>query len=142
MAVEKDHLSNEVSIQASVTETGVSLKAKSRAVAAIERFVGALADVPAAKLETWAKRIRNKGRVESATYDAAVARIETAVGSEAETAQLLDEVVASHVESVANRRHVAHRAIEYLALPGPDTASEPESAAEEIDPDWLGHLGA
>ena len=96
--------------------------------------------MPAAKLETWANRIRNKGRVESATYDAAVKRIETAVGGEAETARLLDDIVVLHVESVGNRRQVAQRAIEYLALPGTDADAEPESAADEIDPDWLGHL--
>ena len=108
--------------------------------AAIDRLVGALGDVPAAKLETWANRIRNKGRVESATYEATVERIESAVGGEAEAARLLDDVVASHMELVANRHRVARRAIKLLALPSPAAEPEPESAADEVDRDWLAHL--
>ena len=48
---DEDHLSNEVSIEGQITETRLSAKAKSRAVAAFDRLIGASFDVPAAKME-------------------------------------------------------------------------------------------
>ena len=136
-----DHLSNEVSVEAKITETGLATRAKSRALAAVDRLIGAAVDVPAAKMETWASRIRNEGRLDSATYDVAVQRIRGVVGNDADAARLVDEVVASRIESIANRKHVATRALEHLALPGPDGKAERELAAEEVDPDWLSHFG-
>ena len=42
----KDHLSDEVSLNAHVTESGLSATAKSRAIAAIDRLIGALLTYP------------------------------------------------------------------------------------------------
>ena len=137
---DKDHLSNEVSIEGRVTETGLSAKAKSRAIAAFDRLIGAALDVPGAKMEAWANRIRNQGRLESATYDAAVERIGTTIDSETDAARLVDEVVASHIQAIANKKHVVKRAVELLALPSSDTQTEPESDAAEVDPDWLNYF--
>ena len=137
---DKDHLSNEVSIEGRVTETGLSAKAKSRAIAAFDRLIGAALDVPGAKMEAWANRIRNQGRLESATYDAAVERIGATIDSKTDAARLVDEVVASHIQAIANRKHVVKRAVELLALPSSDTQTEPESDAAEVDPDWLNYF--
>ena len=139
---DKDHLSNEVSIEGQITETGLSAKAKSRAIAAFDRLTGAALDVPAAKMEAWANRIRNQGRLESATYDAAVERIGATIDSETDTARLVDEVVASRIQAIANKKHVVKRAVELLALPSSDTQTEtePESDAAEVDPDWLNYF--
>ena len=137
---DKDHLSNEVSIEGQITETGVSAKAKSRGIAAIDRLMGASFDVPAAKMEVWANRIRNQGRLESATYDAAVERIGATIDSEIHAARLVDEVVASRIQAIANKKHVVNRAVELLALRSSDTQTEPESDAAEVDPDWLNYF--
>ena len=137
---DKDHLSNEVSIEGRVTETGLSAKAKSRAIAAFDRLIGAALDVPGAKMEAWANRIRNQGRLESATYDAAVERIGATIDSETDAARLVDEVVASRIQAIANKKHVVKRAVELLALPSSDTQTAPESDAAEVDPDWLNYF--
>ena len=136
-----DHLSNEVGIEGRLTETGLSARVKSRALAAFDRLIGAVLDVPAAKMEAWANRIRDRDRLESATYDAAVERVEAAVGSDDDSARLVDEVVASRIQAIANKRHVAMLAVEHLASPGLDTEAGPESDAEEVDPDWLNYFG-
>ena len=91
-------------------------------------------------MEAWANRIRNKGRLESATYDAAVERIGAAIDSETDTARLVDEVVASRIQAIANKKHVVKRAVELLALPSSDTQTAPEPDAAEVDPDWLNYF--
>ena len=138
---DEDHLSNEVSIEGQITETGLSARAKSRAIAAIDRLVGAAVDVPAAKMEAWASRLRNQGRLDSATYDAAVERVRGRIGGDGDTGRLVDEVVASRIEAIANKKHVAKRAIEYLASPRTDEQAEAEPASAELDPDWLNYFG-
>ena len=105
----------------------------SRTVAAIDRLIGACIDVPAAKMEAWANRIRNQGRLESTTYDAAVERVGAAIGSNADALRLVDEVAVSQIQAIANKKHVVNRAVEYLSSPSSDTPPEPESDVAELD---------
>ena len=137
---DNDHLSNEVSVQGQITETGLSATAKSRAIAAIDRCIGAAVDVPAAKMEVWATRIRDRGRLESATYDAAVERVGGAIGSDTAAGRLVDEVVASRIQAIANKKHVAMRAVEYLALPSSDVEAEHDTDSTDLDADWLNYF--
>ena len=58
MPKEKDHLSNPISVNAALTESGVSVVTQSRAVSAFDRLVGSALDIPAARLELVAARIR------------------------------------------------------------------------------------
>ena len=57
----KDHLSNTVGARLRLSEKGISAEVKSRAVAALDRLLGSLIDIPTAKLETMAarKRVQN-----------------------------------------------------------------------------------
>ncbi|MDE0343450.1 MAG: DUF2806 domain-containing protein [Deltaproteobacteria bacterium] len=137
----KDRLSNEVSLRAQLTETGLEAKAKSRALAAADRLVGATVDIAASKMETWAKRIRDRERLDSAVYDAAIERIGETIAGSADAARLMDEVVASRIDAIANKKHVLERAVNDLSSPRTETVPEPESDTEEVDPDWLNHLG-
>ena len=59
----EDHLSNETSVSAELTETGVKAAAKSRAVAAFDRLIGNVADLGNAWLEaiTIRRRTRTEG---------------------------------------------------------------------------------
>ena len=137
-----DHLSNEVSVDARITDSGLSANAKSRAIAAFDRLLGSLIDVPASKMESYASRIRARSRLETAVFDAAVERLAGTVDSHADAARLIDELVASQMHLLANKRDVAQRAADYLALPGPERKSDPESDAADVDPDWLNYFGA
>ena len=138
---DNDHLSNEVSIEGQITESGLSARAKSRAVAAFDRFLGAALDIPTAKMEAFAGRTRDKRRLESAVYNAAIERVAAGADSDADTARLVDEAVASQIRALANKKHVAERAVEHLASPSSDREAEPTSDPEEVDPDWLNYFG-
>ena len=138
---DNDHLSNEFSIEVQITKSGLSVKVKSRTFAAFDRLVGSALDVPAAKMEALAGRTRNRGRLESAVYDAAIERVAAGTDSDADTARLVDEVLASQIRALANKKHVAERAVEHLASPSSDREAEPTSDPEEVDPDWLNYFG-
>ena len=136
-----DHLSNEVSFEGQITETGLSAKAKSRVIAAFDRFFGSLLDIPASKMEAYASRVRARSCLETTIFDAAVARIGATIDSDADAARLLDELVASQMQLLVNKKYVAQRAVDFLASPNPGMDSEPESDAAEVDPDWLNYFG-
>jgi hypothetical protein len=129
-----DHLNEETSISAELTETGVKAAAKSRAVASIDRLVGNVADLGNAWVEgvTARKRAKNDGERQL---------IEAAARYGLERMQS-DDVFASrafenHYKKIAqrqlNRDSVAAEALEDLrqtppteeeAMSGPDTVSE------------------
>lgn len=138
---DNDHLSNKVSIEGRITETGLSVRTKSRAIAAIDRLVGAAVDVPASRMEAYASRVRSQTRLESATYDAAVEKVEAATDIGADAGRLVDEVVASQFQAIANKRHVTDRTVEYLSSSDPDSEMESETDTEELEPDWLNYFG-
>ena len=138
---QKDHLSNNVSVEARVTATGLSAKAKSRAIAAFDRLVGSIIDIPISMLESYANRTRAQGRLETSILDAATDRLAGETGSKTDAARLIDEVLASQLRLLANKGCVVQQAVEHLCLPGPEGTSEPDSDIEEVDPDWLNHFG-
>ncbi|MGX1745017.1 MULTISPECIES: DUF2806 domain-containing protein [unclassified Brevundimonas] len=63
-----DHLSNEVSISAELTERGVKAGAKSRTLAAVDRLLGGVVDLANVPIE----RIAQKGRAKTDTQVAAI----------------------------------------------------------------------
>jgi len=136
-----DHLSNNVGVEARITETGLSAKAKSRAIAAFDRLLGSLIDIPVAKLESYANRTRAQGRLEASVLDAATDRLSGKTSSHADTDRLVDELLSSQVRLLSNKASIVHQAAEYLELPGPGGKTESETDAAEIDSDWLNHFG-
>ena len=68
----EDHLSNETSISAELTETGVKASAKSRTVSSMDRLLGGAVDIGSAWLEGVAQRRRAKNRGEQQLVEAAV----------------------------------------------------------------------
>ena len=135
-----DHLSNEISIDARITDSGLSATARSRAIGALDRLLGSIFDVPASKMESYASRIRARSRLEGTVFDAAVKRLTGTVDADSDSARLIDELVSSHVHLLVNKRNVAQRALDYLISPGPERLSDPESDAADVDPDWLNYF--
>ncbi len=129
-----DHLSNQVSITAKVTDSGLSANAKSRAVSAMDRLLGSAFDVPAAKLEAIASEIRansaQKVKLIAAKGDAEVGQQHKLILS-----AVSDDAAAREVKKVANKRKIAERALEFLA----ESEATPEEFDEspELDEDWL-----
>jgi hypothetical protein len=131
----KDHLDSEISVSAEITETGLNASAKSRALVAFDRLIGSALDVPAAKLETVASKIRTMAGINNAL-----------IKSEGEAAQrkltqhvdLGDRVIEGFFKEYAkkqlNRDAVVEEVIEVLKLPKPEDKVEVKGA---IDEDWL-----
>ena len=134
MPKEKDHLSNLVSVNAALTESGVSAETKSRAVAAFDRLLGSALDIPAAKLESVAARIRANSDQEiklvTAKGDAEILNHWQEMGG-----GFAQDMLARQIEKTANKRKITERAIEYLK----DDAAPPEEPEEttELEDDWL-----
>lgn len=134
-----DHLSNEIGVEVVITETGLKAKAKSRAIAAFDRLLGNMLDVWNAGREAKAGYIRERSRIDAAAERAVVARIEAAAdGGDADAARLVEQIAISEIRAVANKAHVVDRAVEQLAATA--SSGEPDSEADEIDPDWLNHF--
>ena len=139
----RDHLSNEVSVDVQLNEKGLSAKTQSRAVAAIDRLIGSLIDVPAAKLEASANRIRAEGTRDIVVIDVETALVRGALESDTAIHQcVINAIVASKVPLLANKVAVVQRAIEHL--PAADDESEPASSDsrddDELDDIWLNNL--
>ena len=137
----EDHLSNQVSVDARITNSGLSANAKSRAIAAFDGLLGSLLDVPASKLETYANRVRSQSRLEATVFDNAADRLAGMIDGDADAARLIDEVVTSQIHLLANKKNVAQRALGYLTAPSSRTGPEPKAESAEVDPDWLNYFG-
>ena len=136
-----DHLSNEISVDARITDSSLSANLKSRAIAALDRFVGSLLDVPTSKMESYASRIRSRSRLEASVFDAAAEKLAGTTDSDADAARLIDEILVSQMHLLVNKTDVAKRAVNYLVAPSFSPESESKSDATEVDPDWLNHFG-
>lgn len=133
-----DHLSNEVSVEGRITETGLTAKTKSRAVSAIDRLVGACLDIPASKMEAYVNRIRSQSRLEANIMEKTAERMATIIGNDVDAAKIVDELATSKIRALVNKTHIAEKTVDHLASVDPeDSSSDPASNPEEIDPDWL-----
>ncbi len=129
---DRDHLSNEVSVNAELTDTGISARTRSRAVSALDRLGGAILDIPAAMLENTANRIRNKGRMAAALQGAAMQRIE----ENEDLRSAIDAILTSGIDSLVNKKYVMERAVIHLSSSDQDEDVD----ADEVDADWLNNF--
>lgn len=133
MSDQPDHLSYEVALEAKLDATGVSAKAKSRTVAAIDRLIGGLIDVPAAYVDGKAARVRAKSEVEVMLIrEEGKAAIAGLYNDPDLGARVANRIVREETRKQLNREAIAEKTIEHLK--GSD---EPEPADGDIDEDWL-----
>lgn len=97
----EDHLSNETSLSAAITDTGVTAAAKSRTVAAIDRLVGNIADLPSAWLEGINVRKRAKTEGERQLIEAAAQYGIARMGQDNEFAE---RAYGNHFRKVASQQ--------------------------------------
>jgi len=136
-----DVLSREVAIAAKLEENGVAIKAKSRAVAALDRLVGSMLDWPAAFFEGRAGKKRLKDSIEQQriALEAAIAERKLAGGADGSD-QLLHDAARDRARKLTNAAGVAIEAIEAMkALPPPEAEAPngPAASEPELDEDWL-----
>lgn len=141
MAQADDVLAGEVAITAKLEETGISLKAKSRAVAAIDRLLGGLADWPAAFFEGRAAKRRLKDEIAQKLLqlqgELAERKLE---GIEQAGDALLVGVLKDAGRKQLNVASVVIEAVEEIkALPAPEQVRSTDASDEpdEVDEDWL-----
>ncbi|WFU89481.1 DUF2806 domain-containing protein [Rhizobium sp. CC1099] len=132
----EDHLSSETSLSVEITSTGIKASAKSRAIAAVERLLGNVADLGNAWIEGATTRKRAKNEGERQLIEAAAKYGVERMGYDEELAKRAFE---NHFKKVAqaqvNKDAVAHAAIQDLRRHNPtdeETNSGPDEVSEEF----------
>lgn len=126
-----------ISIEASLTDSGVSLNAKSRFVSAIDRLFGGVFSIPAAHLEARASRVRLLGELDRHEMRQK-AELRLAGELKAEQLELAAQYLARERETkrMLNLATVARIALDDLREN--DTQDGPDDNIEgEISEDWL-----
>ena len=135
----KDHLSNEVSLGVTLSEKGISGKAKLRTIAAFDRLLGSLIDIPTAILEAFANKIRAKSEQEIKLMVSEVPPPEYLPGNDYRLAQVITENhLPRQIEYISNKLKIVEHAIEHLSEGNSHEASQ--STNEEIDDDWFNYF--
>lgn len=139
----KDHLSNEVNLDVSLSEKGVSGKAKLRSLAAFDRLLGSLMDIPTSLLETVANRVRAKSRQEVSLIDAEGTVTQDILENDNDISRLVAEnYIQKQLGLVANKASVVRKSIEHLASADSNDSETGDQASKDarLDDDWLNHF--
>ena len=145
MPDKEDHLSNEVSIVAKFEDKGIHAVAKSRLLAASDRLLGALIDIPTAWLEKKADRIRKHPAIpqgentESLPAEAQDVPLSMTADERlilATDAKIGNAGHAREARKALNKIDVLASAADELA----QTADEEISIDGELSEDWLNYF--
>jgi len=136
-----DHLDNEIEVSAQLTQSGVTAKAKSRTVSAIDRLGGNLVDFLNTKIEKRTSRdraiIRGEKQLMDAVVKSAVERIEV-------DPAFADRAVRAHfhdvLENQENKDGVVSAALEDLRT-NPPTGAEATTGPDELSPEFQSRFG-
>ena len=135
----EDHLSNEVSLRATLSKEGLSGSVKLRTLAAFDRFFGSLIDIPVSKLEAIAKRTRARDEQEIALIASETSAALNAIQkNEKLEAAVAENFLLKNTRRMTNKMKVAHKAISLIK--DSEFSSEEISERIEMDDDWLNHL--
>lgn len=138
---QEDPLSNEVSVSFRVEESGLSVAGKSRALAAADRLLGNLIDLPNALLERVSETQRAKNKLRIAIIEAATQKVlsnEQVIEGVAE--QLLGNMATREIRALENKAAIVVEAIELAkeaANEKPDNATENAEPETQISDDWM-----
>lgn len=135
-----DHLSNEISVSAELTPTGVSAKAKSRTVSAFDRLIGSVIDRFTPKLERPAALTRSENARDVRISDALTDKMVEMIHADPTIAE---RALEQHLGSVG-RRQENREAVVTLALEDlrqhPPTDEQNDSGSEKLDEDFFGRF--
>jgi len=139
----KDHLDNEISVKAGVTNSGVEAKIKSRALSSVDRLLGSFFDRKSAPMESEAAEIRAKSAARIRILHEAERVVIDAMNSHPElAAEVLRSTFPGAAQKIANKSAVVEAALEDLALgsnppPNPSENGPIEDDREDLDPVFL-----
>ena len=135
---DKDHLSNKVSLSAQMTKAGISATAMSRAIAALDRLVGSVLDVPTAYLEKYANQIRTNDQEIILPGGKQPDKIADNMDPDSR-ASVMDMIREKQiVRPFVNKYHVVQKTIKKLVTTG---AGEEPDDDQDVNPDWLNYFG-
>lgn len=142
MAEQDVVLSREVAIAAKLDENGIAVRAKSRAVAAFDRLVGSLFDVPAAFFEGVARKKRLRDEIGERLKNAQARMAEQQIeGMPALGVALIHDLLEDKSRKQINTASVVIEAIDVLkTLPPPEplpVGATAEAEQDNIDEDWM-----
>ena len=139
-----DRSRNEVSIRAAITDSSLSLDTRSRAISTFDRLLGAFFGIPAAWLERFEERIRNRTDRESIIQDAAAGRVKTAILNDEQISEAIAGLaLSSSLTPIANKMRVAELAVdELLGSASENEVSSDEADGGDVDQDWLNHFAS
>ncbi|MBC7799018.1 MAG: DUF2806 domain-containing protein, partial [Gemmatimonadaceae bacterium] len=145
MAGQDEVLSREVAIAAKLEPNGLSVRAKSRAVAAFDRLVGSLFDVPTSFLEGVSRKKRLQDEIAERLRNAQARIAEQQVeGMPGLGAVLIHDVLDDKARKQGNAAGVAIEALDAMkALPPPEpspASGTAEASPEQIDEDWMNNF--
>ena len=131
-----DHLSNEVSISAKLENNAVTAATRSRFVSAVDRLLGALADVPTAWLEVKAAKIRERDTLSTTekTESLPSPHVQPLLLTNAQ--RIEKEINSREARKYLNKRLVLEHASD-------DLVNETESETQQdgsLDDDWLNYF--
>ena len=132
-----DHLSNEVSVSAALTETGIQGKARSRAISGVDRLIGNVTEFANVYFEEKISSRRSRIEAGKLLSEAAVTAISEEMKVDRSLAEraLTGDIIRS-IERQENKESVARKSIELLEA-SPPTEEQEKSGAEKISPDFL-----
>ncbi|MCO6409435.1 DUF2806 domain-containing protein [Hoeflea alexandrii] len=136
----EDHLDNETSVSASLTETGIEAKARSRTISSLDRLCGSIIDVISAPVEGVANRRRAKTAGEVQIIEAVA---EYGVEQLHLDPNFARRAVEKHYGKLfsaqENTDAVAREALEHLRI-DPPTEQESREGSDELSEAFLDRL--
>ncbi len=133
----------EVSLQASITESGLSFAARSRTITALDRLVGGLFGIPAAWLERKEAEIRNRSSIEAAIQDVSPELAGPILTDAQADALVAEQALLSQLTPLINKIRVAERAVAVLSQ---ENLADEEAGADDdpgpLEQDWLTHFAS
>ena len=140
----EDQSRAEVSVRAAITDSGLSVGARSRAISTLDRLLGGFLGIPAAWLERIEERIRTRTERESIIQDAAASRVKAAILNDEEVSEAIAGLaLSSRLTPIANKMRVVEIAVdELLGTASDDEALADEPEGDDVDQDWLNHFAS
>ena len=140
----EDRSRTEVSVRAAITDSGLSVGVRSRAISTLDRLMGGFLGIPAAWLERYEERIRTRTDRESIIQDAAASRVKAAILNDEEVSEAIAGLaLSSRLTPIANKMRVAELAVDELSgAASDDETSADESDGDDVDQDWLNHFAS
>lgn len=138
MSNKEDPLDNEISVEGSLTETGVKVKLSSRLMSAVDRLAGNIIDAVSIPIEASNSRKRALMNAERAIIEAKSKSIVQRIDADPEFA---DRAINSHLLNIMRKQENKEAVIEVAReelkrLPTPDPSAL-KDAPDTLDDDWL-----